>query len=509
VTTIRRQLTRKLLASFAVPLVAGGAITYALIREEMTEQLDAALNAQAEAVAAATQLTPDGGLEVNASARVMQEFAERAPGGGDENRDEDGPSAFQIRRVDGTPVARSASLAAADLPTKPTGSEESRFWNLTLPSGAAGRAVTFRFRPGQAAGANTGSEELVMVAAHDRRGLDQALGSVALLLAGCGALLVGATFVVVPRVVRREFVPIDALADEASRVTADSLGLRFSVAALPGELVPIGHRLNDLLARLEASFDRERRFSADLAHELRTPLAELRALAELAVKWPEARPADADRDVLAIATQMGSVVTRLLAILRSEHGQVPIASEPVELSVLLRQLWTPFEARASARSLRVSWDVPAESSVVSDPVLLRSILANLLQNAVDYTPEGGAIAIEWQAGGGHFDVCLSNDAGALSARDVPKLFDRLWRGDAARSDVNHAGLGLPLARALARTLEGDLVAVLDDQQRLHVTLTCPDADPHVVTKLSATPGQPGASSIEYAEKVRQCPPAFE
>jgi len=122
----------------------------------------------------------------------------------------------------------------------------------------------------------------------------------------------------------------------------------------------------------------------------------------------------------------------------------------------------------------VIWDVPAGLRVVSDPVLLRSILANLMQNAVDYTPEGGAMAIESRAGGGRVEVCLSNDAGDFSASDVPKLFDRLWRGDAARSDADHAGLGLPLARALARTLGGDLTAIDDDQQRLRVTLTCPD-----------------------------------
>jgi signal transduction histidine kinase len=81
--------------------------------------------------------------------------------------------------------------------------------------------------------------------------------------------------------------PLNQLANQAASITADSLATRFPTEIWPGELTPISSRLNDLLERLEQSFERERRFSADLAHELRTPIAELRSLAELALKWPE------------------------------------------------------------------------------------------------------------------------------------------------------------------------------------------------------------------------------
>jgi len=114
--------------------------------------------------------------------------------------------------------------------------------------------------------------------------LTEALTALAFALLGCGAGLLALTVLVVPRLLRRELVPLDALAEQASHINADSLAMRFPISPLPGELIPISTRLNDLLARLELSFERERRFSADLAHELRTPIAELRTLAEVALK---------------------------------------------------------------------------------------------------------------------------------------------------------------------------------------------------------------------------------
>ena len=122
-----------------------------------------------------------------------------------------------------------------------------------------------------------------------RRELDRTLATLQLVLAGSGLLLLAATALVVPRVLRRELKPLQSLAAEAARIDAASLSARFATEGLPGELAPIAARLNELLARLEDSFERERRFSSDVAHEFRTPVAELRSLAELAIKLPDTR----------------------------------------------------------------------------------------------------------------------------------------------------------------------------------------------------------------------------
>jgi two-component system sensor histidine kinase QseC len=465
-TTIRRQLTWKLLIAFAAPLIVGGVVTYALIRDELIEQFDSALAAEASAIGAVTRVQTDGTLDLSGSAAITRDFA--APEAGEAEEDES-PPVFQIRRLDGASVARSVSLHGGDLAVVDVPRDEPRFWNLVLPSGVAGRAVAIRVPPriGHAA-ADPGT--LVIVAAVDRRDRDRNMRSIALLLVGCGSLLLVATFLVVPRVIRREFRPIDRLADQAGRITADSLGTRFQTDALPGELEPIGRRLNDLLGRLETSFDRERRFSADLAHELRTPLAELRSLAELAVKWPDARASDTDRDVLAIATQMEHIVTRLLAMVRSEHGQLCVAREPVNLDALLKDVWQPLVARAAGRDIHVAWCVAPHLMISADPVLLRSVLSNLLQNAVDYSPAGGEVTVGAQVSGAGYAVHVRNQVTDLAAEDVSRLFDRFWRRDPARASGDHAGLGLSLARAFARAMGGELMASREPDDYLRLTI---------------------------------------
>jgi two-component system, OmpR family, heavy metal sensor histidine kinase CusS len=466
-TTIRRQLTRNLLIAFAAPVVIGGAIAFALIRDELIEQFDAALDAQVLAVAAGTRVQPDGSINVEGSARIMRDFESSDAR---EHIDDQAPAMFEIRRADGTPIARSASLGDHNLMVPATDGAPSRIWNLVLPSGYAGRAASLRFHPD---GSAAESAPLTIVVAVDRRDLDDTVRMIGLWLGGCGVLLLVVTFIAVPRLIRRAFAPIEALGAEAGRINADSLGTRFPTRDLPGELAPIAERLNDLLGRLQTSFDRERRFSADLAHELRTPVAELRALAELSMKWPDSRPADADRDVLAIAVQMEGIVTRLLTMLRSEHAQLPIATEPVDAVAVAQDVWRHLHARAETRALGVRWDVPTQLPIATDPILLRSILANLLQNAVEYTPTGGWVGIQARPCAGGIEISVRNDAGSLSTEDVPKLFDRFWRREASRSGGDHVGLGLSLARAFARAIGGDLTANLDAQGSLSFTLLVP------------------------------------
>lgn len=488
-TTIRRQLTRNVLLAFAVPLLAGGLGGFFLIRAELLAQFDAALWAKAEAIVSVT--TWDAGrLTVDASERFMREFD--AVGRGREPQQEDAAiarlrdaagtsSGFEMWRTDGTTLARAASLGQADLPFVATAPPRTRprFWNVTLPSGLPGRAVACVFGPRMPhEGAPPGPIDVVLVVASDRRLLDRTLETLAFVLGGVGLLLVTLTMLVVPRVLRRELRPLETLAERASGIDAGSLGVRFPIAALPGELVPISHRLNDLLSRLEEAFERERRFSADVAHELRTPIAELRTLAELSLKWPDARDAAVDDEVLGIARHMEGIVTRLLALLRSERGQLPVTTSRVDVAALLREVWRPFAARAAERQLEVTWQLREDAAIETDPVLLRAILANLLENAVDYTPSRGAIRIEDVASSAGFSLIISNSAGELAQDDVPKLFDRFWRHDAARAGAaERSGLGLSLSRAFAHALRCTLTATLEPDSRLVLTLSGPSTPP--------------------------------
>jgi two-component system sensor histidine kinase QseC len=267
---------------------------------------------------------------------------------------------------------------------------------------------------------------------------------------------------------RRGHAPLGRLARQAAAITADSLQTRFPVDSMPEELRPITSRLNDLLGRLEESFERERRFSADLAHELRTPLAELRSLAEVELAWPETEDAEKHRETLDIALQMEAMVTRLLEMARGENRKIPLQSETVLMAPLLDEVWQPLAGRAERKQLAFTFNVPPDAVLQTDRTLFRSILANLLANAVEYTPQNGRGEINWKMDTG--ELTVSNTVHDLDAADVPHLFERLWRKDKSRTGGEHCGLGLALSRTFAGLLGFDLKAEFDNGQILTLHL---------------------------------------
>ena len=281
------------------------------------------------------------------------------------------------------------------------------------------------------------------------------------------------TVVIVGVMVRRGLHPLSQLAERAAAIDASSLQLRFTADKLPAELWPICQRLNDLLARLEASFGRERRFSADVSHELRTPIAELRTLAEVALKWPDDMPAirSAMKDALAIALQMESIATGLLAVARCEGGQLTVRPEPVSMDALVEQSFQPFAARARAKQLTVSVDVPKDACWYTDPAAVRCILSNLFSNAVEHSPVAGAICLRVERNGVGGRLLVSNTTDNLAADDLPHLFERFWQKDAARSSDVNCGLGLALARAYARALGMELSVELSDREEITFVLS--------------------------------------
>jgi signal transduction histidine kinase len=457
--TIRRQLTRKLLLTVGVLLGAGGFTVYFCARAALQVEFDAALRAKAQALATLTG-QKGSGPEMDFSDEHMRGFEER------------GAEFFELWDTESRTVERSRSLRDGHLPRRHGTLEKPVFWNLTLPEGQRCRAVGFEFRPQDSddEAAKGSFPDAVLVVASVRRELDRTLATLQLVLAGSGLLLLAATALVVPRVLRRELKPLQTLAAEAAGIDAATLSARFATEGLPGELAPIAARLNELLARLEDSFERERRFSSDVAHEFRTPVAELRSLAELAIKLPDTRAADADHETLAIALHLESILTRLLALARGERGGLAVQRERVELAALVRGVCDPFREKAAARGLDFKVNAPASAQVETDPVLLRSILTNLVDNALAYTPRGGAVEVEAGADNGRLTLHVVNTADDLEEGDLPRLFERFWRKDAARTGDGHTGLGLSLARTFAGAIGCELSATLVGPGLLEVTL---------------------------------------
>jgi signal transduction histidine kinase len=448
--SIRRQLTLTMLCGFGLLLLLSSLAIYFLTRIALLNEFDSALWAKALTVMSLAEQGRDG-IQVEMPDALF------------EGMPNDVSSLFyELWQTNGTVCTRSKSLSDSNLPFRFGTAARPAYWNFNLPNGFPGRGIGLKFVP-QAEDEDekkiTQVEAIIVVAA-DRRPLDRTLDILGAVLVATGLLTLIITIPMVSVSLQRGHAPLEQLARQASAINADSLEARFPIDAMPEELRPIAGRLNDLLQRLESSFERERRFSADLAHELRTPLAELRTLAEVELAWPEGEPSEKHRETLNIAIQMEAMVTRLLELARSENGKIPLKFEPVQIAPQIEEVWRPLAARANEKRLVFNFDVPPGSTIQTDCPLFRSILANLLSNAVEYTPEDGSGEIKWRADAK--ELVISNTVHDLTAADIPHLFERLWRKDKSRTDREHCGLGLVLCQTFAGLLGLDLKAALEN-----------------------------------------------
>jgi len=240
--------------------------------------------------------------------------------------------------------------------------------------------------------------------------------------------------------------------------------------------VPIKDRLNDLLSRLEDAFSRERRFTADVAHELRTPLAGLRATIEVTL----ARARDSTEhetvlsDCLAITDNMQTMVANLLMLARLDAHQVALRREPIRPAELADSAWRAYRDRANNRHINFENSIPEQITCQSDGEHVSMVLQNILANAVEYADDNGQIRITARRDGGSIEIAVSNTGCRLSAEQTSQVFDSFWRADASRSDAGvHCGLGLALVKKIAIALGGTVTAEIDQPDIFTIRLTIP------------------------------------
>jgi two-component system OmpR family sensor kinase len=435
--SLRSRLTAAVLATTGIVLVVLAVLLYGIVRRTAWQQHDEALWSRAEALAAIAE-HDDTGYEMALPPEPIGRPA----------------SYIEVWLPGGEVLARGAALRGGDLP-KLAGPLGHEFADTTLPDGRHGRMIGLRFLPRDEA---TGprAAPLAMVLAEGTEAVDDAVASMRTWFLVLGLAGLAAIAAVTAWSLHRGLRPLTDLATQIEAIDDRRLTTRLPSEGQPAELQAPIHKLNELLARLDASFTRERRFTGDVSHELRTPLAGLRTLLEvtaLADRSPAAYAA-AIASALVVVTQLGILVENLISLARLEAGQLPLVLESVDLRGLVDECWRPHASIASARALRFSNSLPATAIIETDREKLRIVLSNLLANAAEYTEAGGWIDVKSIAGG----VLEVVDSGpVIPADQVALVFDRLWRGDAARTDTGaHCGIGLSLARALSESLSWSL-----------------------------------------------------
>jgi signal transduction histidine kinase len=287
-----------------------------------------------------------------------------------------------------------------------------------------------------------------------------------------GALIFAGTFFLSWLALR----PISAMTAAAERISVSTPTERLPVPKAQDELARLTLVLNASFDRLQRAYDAAARFSADASHQLKTPLAVLRAgLDEL--RADERLPAGQIETVKILLQQtrrLTTLVEDLLLLAQADSGRLKLEPAPVDLVRIVDTLVDDVEALGEARGLRVEKEIPAELTALADPRRVKIILQNLGENAVKYNRDGGVIRVRaWQENGGSL-VSVANTGSPIPPEYVGRLFDRFNRAGQGENIKGH-GLGLNIARELARAHGGDLRLARSDAEWTEFELRLPAA----------------------------------
>jgi two-component system OmpR family sensor kinase len=260
---------------------------------------------------------------------------------------------------------------------------------------------------------------------------------------------------------KKSLKPVDEITRTARKITASRLKERIQVINPEDEIGRLAETLNDMIGRLEASFDEVTRFSMDASHELRTPLTIMRGEIELALR--EDQTANFYKETLMSLLEevirMTSIIDGLILLAKADKGIEKIKKSPLRLDSLVNEIKEDAEVLAEQKKINISVSKLDEAVVIGDEIRLRQLMLNLIDNAIKYTPEGGKVTLLLEKSNGEVKFVVEDTGIGIPKHELSKIFDRFFRVDRSRSRMpDGLGLGLSISKWIAEAHGGKLFA---------------------------------------------------
>ena len=260
-------------------------------------------------------------------------------------------------------------------------------------------------------------------------------------------------------ITRKSLQPLQDVANAAEQIHAKALGQRLPQPSVNDEIGRLVRVLNEAFDRLERSFAQATRFSSDASHELKTPLTIMRGEIESALRSEvDGLQIESLLDGLLEQTErLSDIVEKLLLLSRADAGALMLRKEPVDFSAMCRELAEDAEILALRKKITTKFDISPAITVYADESYLRRILLNLLDNAVKYNVEGGAVSISLGKSDSLAVFRIANTGPEIPLEHENRIFERFYRADPSRSsDTVGSGLGLNICRELVLAHGGDI-----------------------------------------------------
>ncbi len=270
--------------------------------------------------------------------------------------------------------------------------------------------------------------------------------------------------------------PVDKITKTARDITAQNLDQRIDTVDVDDELGRLISTFNEMISRLQSSFEQVKQFSVDASHELRTPLTIMRGEIELALRSRQS--SDGYRQILSSTLdeilRMSSIIENLLMLAKGDIGKSTLTFEEVPLSPIIKELHEDSEMLAEQKHIHVKLEHVENLTVSGDTVRLRQLVLNLLDNAIKYTPENGTITLSLIRENGSAKIIVKDNGIGIPFEEQSKIFNRFYRVDKGRSrEMGGTGLGLSIAQWITETHGGKIIVQSEVNKGSEFTVVLP------------------------------------